>query len=71
MADVGLDPALSKLALAGCKATRMAFCDGPTHNCTVNVDELGAIVQKTPVTLAAAPDFSLKNLVAGHSLIRS
>jgi hypothetical protein len=69
MADVGLDPADSRLALPGCTSTRMAFCDGEQHNCTVSVNENGAIVRNSNEPVPSA-DYSLKPiLVPGHSLV--
>jgi hypothetical protein len=44
MADVGLDPAHSRLALPGCVQSRLVFCDGTNHSCTVLVNEDCAVV---------------------------
>lgn len=44
MADVGLNPAHSRLALPGCTQSRLVFCDGTNHSCTVLVNEGGEIV---------------------------
>jgi hypothetical protein len=69
MAEVGLNPAHSKLALPGCKSVRMAFCDGQAHQTTVLVDENGALApKKAPAT---AKDFNITTLVAGHSLMKA
>lgn len=46
MADVGLDPLQSRLALPGCSSPRMAFCDGAKHDCTIMVDEHGSVIRK-------------------------
>jgi len=68
MADVGLDPAHSRLALPGCTSARMAFCDGAQHNCTVIVNEHGALVGKSNEPVPSA-DYSLKTIVPGFSLV--
>ncbi len=69
MTEVGLDPALSRLALPGCKSARMAYCDGKLHNCTVIVDEFGAVVRKSTDPIPNA-DYSLETiLVAKPALI--
>ncbi len=46
MADVGLNPAHSRLALPGYTQSRLVFCDGANHSCTVLVNESGDVVPK-------------------------
>ncbi len=73
MAAVGLKPEDSKLALPGCKTARLAYCDGAEHDCSIMVDEAGAMVVKAE-TLVTPPNVNIKPLVtgplvAGHSLM--
>jgi hypothetical protein len=69
MADVGLNPADSRLALPGCTSARMAFCDGEQHNCPVIVNERGAIVRRSDEP-APSYDYELKSiLVPGYPLV--
>ena len=44
MADVGLNFAHSFLALSGFTQSRLAFCAGTNHDCTVLVNERGEVV---------------------------
>ncbi len=69
MTETGLDPARSRLALPGCSSARTAFCDGPLHDCTVLVDERGAIVPKAALAAQSANHRSAQIVVAGHSLL--
>jgi hypothetical protein len=62
MADVGLDPAQSRLALRGCRTARLVFCDGGAHNGTVMVDEFGRVIPKCAEP-SADSDYSLKTLL--------
>jgi hypothetical protein len=69
MADVGLNPADSRLALPGCTSARMAFCDGKQHNCAVIVNEHGAIVRRSDEPVPS-DDYSLQSiLVPGYPLV--
>jgi len=69
MADVGLNPADSRLALPGCTSARMAFCDGEQHNCTVMVNERGDVVRKGKEQVPS-PHYRLESiLVPGQSLV--
>jgi hypothetical protein len=59
MADVGLNSAHSRLALSGFTQSRLAFCAGTNHDCTVLVNERGEVVPGRRKT-APSSDYSLE-----------
>jgi hypothetical protein len=59
MADVGLNPEHSRLALSGFTQSRLAFCAGTNHDCTVLVNERGEVVPARRKT-APSSDYSLE-----------
>jgi hypothetical protein len=62
MADVGLNPARSRLALSGFTQSRLAFCAGSNHDCTVLVNERGEVVPTRRKT-AASSDYRRETML--------
>jgi len=66
MADVGLNPAHSRLALPGCTKFRLVFCDGTSHSCTVLVNESGEVVPKVE-NISRSNEYSLGTMITTKS----
>jgi len=62
MADVGLNPAHSRLALSGFTQSRLVFCAGTNHDCTVLVNERGEVVPTSSKTTPSS-DYSLETVL--------